>query len=79
MFGAAVGGNILVPISRAADAHREMFLALAEVEFRLRPDAGSRALVATGRQASHAHYQALRGDAAGRENATGVGATRVGP
>jgi len=62
MFGAAVGGNILVPISRGADAHREMFLALADVEFRLRPDAGSRALVATGRQASHAHYQALRGD-----------------
>ena len=60
MLGAAAGGNILVPITRAAEAHREMFLALAQVEHRVRPDAGSRALTATGRQASHAYYQALR-------------------
>jgi long-chain acyl-CoA synthetase len=60
IIGAAVGGNILVPISNAADAHREMFLALAEVEFRVRPNDGPRALVATGRQATHPYYQALR-------------------
>lgn len=60
LIGAAVGGNVLVPISRAADAHREMYLALAEVEFRVRPDQGSRALMATGRQAAHPHFQALR-------------------
>jgi long-chain acyl-CoA synthetase len=67
LIGAAVGGNILVPISRAAEAHREMFLALAEVEFRIRPDAGSRAVMATGRQAAHPHYQAL-----GRESTPGL-------
>lgn len=60
IIGAAIGGNILVPISNAADAHREMFLALAEVEFRVRPGAAARDVTATGRQSAHAHYAALR-------------------
>ena len=60
IIGAAIGGNILVPISMAADAHRDMFLALAEVEFRVRPEDRSRTAVPTGRVARHAHYDTLR-------------------
>jgi long-chain acyl-CoA synthetase len=61
LIGAAAGNNIVVPISMAADAHREMFLELAEVEFRVRPDDEARdPVTATSREAAHPHYQALR-------------------
>jgi long-chain acyl-CoA synthetase len=58
--GAAIGGNVLVPISMAVDAHREMFLAMAEVEYRVTPGNSRRLVVETGRQAAHPFYQALR-------------------
>jgi long-chain acyl-CoA synthetase len=60
ILGAAASGCILVPISMAADAHREMFLELGEVEFRVRPGDRSCTAVPTGRHARHAHYEALR-------------------
>jgi acyl-coenzyme A synthetase/AMP-(fatty) acid ligase len=60
IIGAAIGGNILVPISMAVDAHRDMFLAMAEVEYRVTPSDGDRPVVATGREAAHPFYRALR-------------------
>src|SRR6185436_2044702 len=40
--------NILVPISAASAAHRDDFLEIAEVEFRLRPDDADDKIIATG-------------------------------
>ena len=60
IVGAAIGGNVLVPISMAVDAHRDMFLAMAEVEYRVIPGRAGRDIVPTGREAAHSFYQALR-------------------
>lgn len=59
VIAAAMGGNILVPISMAADAHRQMFLAMAEVEFRITPADGPHGIVALGRRAGHVYYKTL--------------------
>jgi long-chain acyl-CoA synthetase len=56
---AAMGGNVIVPISAASDAHRDAFLAIAEVEYRVFPH-GAERVVTTGREATHAFYQELR-------------------
>lgn len=58
-IAAALGGNVIVPISAASDAHRDTFLALAEVEFRVIPGAGD-PVVPTGRHATHVFYGRLR-------------------
>jgi long-chain acyl-CoA synthetase len=60
LVGAAIGGNVVVPISMAVDAHREMFLAMAEVEYRVTPGNARRPLVATAREAAHPFYRTLR-------------------
>ena len=68
-LAATNAGNVLVPISAASHAHRDDFLEIAEVEYRLRPDlspvegVGEQPdpIVATGRSASHAYYQTLQG------------------
>lgn len=57
--------NILVPISAASAAHRDDFLEIAEVEFRLRPDLSGvegpdDKIVATGRTVAHPHFLTLR-------------------
>jgi long-chain acyl-CoA synthetase len=59
-LAATSAGNVLVPISAASHAHRDDFLEIAEVEYRLRPDDPQNAIVATGRSASHLYYAALR-------------------
>jgi long-chain acyl-CoA synthetase len=59
-LAATDAGNVLVPISAASHAHRDDFLDIAEVEFRLRPDDAQDGIVATGRSASHPFYAALR-------------------
>lgn len=59
-LAATSAGNVLVPISAASHAHRDDFLEIAEVEYRLRPDDPRDAIVATGRSASHPYYAALR-------------------
>ena len=58
-IGAAIGGNIVVPISSASRQHEAEFLQLAEVEFRVRPDE-SRRIVPTHHAASHEMYRRLR-------------------
>jgi acyl-CoA synthetase (AMP-forming)/AMP-acid ligase II len=50
-------GCIIVPLSTDSQVHAAAFVALAEVERRLAP---GQPLRATGRTASHAHYQVLR-------------------
>jgi long-chain acyl-CoA synthetase len=52
--------NILVPISAASAAHRDDFLEIAEVEFRLRPDDADDRIIATGRTVAHPHFLKLR-------------------
>jgi long-chain acyl-CoA synthetase len=52
--------NILVPISAASAAHRDDFLEIAEVEYRLRPDAAEDQVLATGRTVAHPHFLTLR-------------------
>jgi long-chain acyl-CoA synthetase len=59
-LAATNAGNVLVPISAASQAHRDDFLEIAEVEYRLRPDDPRAPIVATGRTASHRYYAALR-------------------
>jgi acyl-CoA synthetase (AMP-forming)/AMP-acid ligase II len=67
-LAATSAGNVLVPISAASHAHRDDFLEIAEVEYRLRldlspvggPDDQHDAIVATGRSASHAYYKTLQ-------------------
>jgi long-chain acyl-CoA synthetase len=67
-LAAANAGNVLVPISAASHAHRDDFLEIAEVEYRLRPalssvegpDDPQDTIVATGRTASHPYYRTLR-------------------
>lgn len=58
-LAAAIGGNVVVPISSASFAHLDPFLSIAQVEFRVRP-AQVPTVVATGRQASHPLYAGLR-------------------
>jgi acyl-CoA synthetase (AMP-forming)/AMP-acid ligase II len=53
-------GNVLVPISNASHAHRDEFLAVAEVEYRLFPQRQTDMVLPTGRHASHPHYARLR-------------------
>ena len=59
-LAATNAGNVLVPISAASHAHRDDFLEIAEVEYRLRPDDARNGIEATGRSASHPYYAALR-------------------
>lgn len=59
-LAATNAGNVLVPISNASQAHRDEFLGVAEVEYRVFPQRQAGHVVATGRRASHAHYAALR-------------------
>lgn len=67
-LAATSAGNVLVPISAASHAHRDDFLEIAEVEYRLRLDlspveaSGEQPdpITATGRSASHACYAPLR-------------------
>ena len=59
-LAATNAGNVLVPISAASHAHRDDFLEIAEVEYRLRPDEKHDTVVATGRIASHDYYKALQ-------------------
>jgi acyl-coenzyme A synthetase/AMP-(fatty) acid ligase len=59
-LAATNAGNILVPISAASAAHRDDFLEIAEVEFRLRPDEAAERIVATGRTVAHPHFLTLR-------------------
>ena len=59
-LAATNAGNVLVPISHASDAHRDEFLAVAEVEYRIFPHAGEEATVETGRQSAHPFYRTLR-------------------
>jgi len=58
-IGAAVGGNVLVPISMAADARRDTFLAMADVEFRVIPADARRPIVPTGRLSMDPFFHAL--------------------
>ena len=60
IIGAAIGGNVLVPISMAVDAHRGLFLEMAEVEYRVIPGHAGGEIAPTGRDASHPFYQTLR-------------------
>jgi long-chain acyl-CoA synthetase len=59
-LAATSAGNVLVPISNASHAHRDEFLAVAEVEYRLFPQRQTDLVLETGRRASHPHYTALR-------------------
>jgi long-chain acyl-CoA synthetase len=66
-LAATHAGNILVPVSAASAAHRDDFLEIAEVEFRLRPDLsvvegadGDDRIIATGRSVVHPHFLKLR-------------------
>jgi long-chain acyl-CoA synthetase len=59
-LAATSAGNVLVPISAASHAHRDDFLEIAEVEYRLRPDDAQGTIVATGRTAAHPFYATLR-------------------
>ena len=59
-LAATNAGNILVPISAASAAHRDDFLEIAEVEFRLRPDDAGDRILATGRTVAHPHFLELR-------------------
>src|SRR6185436_164869 len=59
-LAATNAGNILVPISAASAAHRDDFLEIAEVEFRLRPDEAADRIVATGRTVAHPHFLTLQ-------------------
>ena len=67
-LAATNAGNVLVPISAASHAHRDDFLEIAEVEYRLRPDLSPvegpdeqhDTVVATGRTASHPYYKTLQ-------------------
>jgi long-chain acyl-CoA synthetase len=59
-LAATNAGNVLVPISNASHAHRDEFLAVAEVEYRLFPQRQTERVVATDRRASHPYYAALR-------------------
>jgi acyl-CoA synthetase (AMP-forming)/AMP-acid ligase II len=58
-LAAAIGGNVVVPISSASYAHLDSFLATAQVEFRVMPGLMPR-VIATGRRASHDLYSELR-------------------
>ena len=59
-LAATNAGNVLVPISNASRAHRDTFLDVAEVEYRILPQQSTDMIVATGRRASHDHYAALK-------------------
>jgi long-chain acyl-CoA synthetase len=59
-LAATNAGNILVPVSAASAAHRDDFLEIAEVEFRLRPDEADDRIIATGRHLAHPHFLTLR-------------------
>ena len=63
VIAAAMAGNVLVPISMAADAHREMFLAMAQVEVRVVPAKGVDGITMMHRHADHPYYATLRGKA----------------
>ena len=62
-LAAANAGNVLVPISNDSGAHRDEFLRVAEVEYRLFPQRQADRIAATGQSASHPHYAALQGSA----------------
>ena len=62
LLAASNAGNIIIPISTASRAHLDEWLAVGEVEYRVRPGSGE-AIVATGRRATHAYYERLRRDA----------------
>jgi acyl-coenzyme A synthetase/AMP-(fatty) acid ligase len=51
---------VIVPLSRAARAHHEAFLQIAEVEARVTVRDDGVTLGRTGRHATHAHFQMLR-------------------
>ena len=59
-LAATNAGNVLVPISNASHAHRDEFLGVAEVEYRLFPQRQTDLVMSAGRRASHPYYAALR-------------------
>jgi acyl-coenzyme A synthetase/AMP-(fatty) acid ligase len=67
-LAATSAGNVLVPISAASAAHRDDFLEIAEVEFRIRldrsrvesPDDAGEGIIPTGRSVAHPHFLKLR-------------------
>src|SRR5438093_42178 len=56
----AANGNIIVPLSNDSRAHRDAFLAVAQVEHRVRPGLDGSDHAVTGRHADHPMYGALR-------------------
>jgi long-chain acyl-CoA synthetase len=61
VFLAAVNArNNVVPISEASQVHRDQFLELAQVEYRIAPNAQSDQIVSTQRVATHQYYRTLR-------------------
>jgi acyl-CoA synthetase (AMP-forming)/AMP-acid ligase II len=59
-IAAADAGNVVVPISAASRVHRDEFLEIAEVEFRIVPAGAGGDIVPTGRQAAHDFYRRVR-------------------
>lgn len=56
----AANRNVVVPLSTDSRAHHDAFLALAQVEHRIRPMADAVGHIVTGSAADHAYYRTLR-------------------
>ncbi len=56
----AANRNIIVPLSLDSSAHRDAFVAIAQVEHCIRPTSDRADHVVTGYHADHPHYQTIR-------------------
>jgi acyl-coenzyme A synthetase/AMP-(fatty) acid ligase len=60
LLACTANNNIVVPLSFDSRSHRDEFLDIAQVEWRIRLDEGGEDLENTGVRASHDHYDRLR-------------------